>query len=186
MKLLQSMPMRSRVMLVASVFGVLIVAFFLFSLASKPSYSMIATGLDPAKTGKMTAALDASGIPYELRNNGTALAVEKSSTAQAQIALAEGGVSASSSGGEAWESFDNAKLGSSNFQQQVAYQRALEMQVAQTIGQIDGVSGAQVQLTLPDDQLFADEAEPSTAAVLLTGDATSMDPSAVQGIANLV
>ena len=187
MKLLQNMPMRSRLMLGASVVGVLIVAFFLFSLASKPSFSMVATGLDPAKTGKMTAALDASGVAYELRNNGTALAVEKSQTAQAQIALADAGLSTSGTGGgEAWEQFDNAKLGASNFQQQVAYQRALEAQIAATIGQVEGVSGAQVQLTLPDDQLFADEAQPATAAVLLSGDSTSMESGAVQGIANLV
>lgn len=186
MKLLQSMPMRQRILLGGSVLGVLIVAFFLFSLVSKPSYSMIATGIDPAQTGKMTAALDEAGVPYELRNNGTALAVEKSSTAQAQIALAEGGLNAGGQGTNAWESFDNAKLGSSNFQQQVAYQRALETQIAQTIGQVEGVSGAQVQLTLPEDQLFADEANPTTAAVLLTGDMTSMEPGAVQGIANLV
>lgn len=187
MKLLQSMPMRQRIMLGASVVGVLIVAFLLFSLASKPTYSMIATGLDPAKTGKMTAALDAAGIPYELRNNGTALAVEKSQTAQAQIALAEQGLSTTGGGGgDAWESFDNAKLGSSSFQQQVAYQRALEQQIAQTIGQVEGVNGAQVQLTLPEDQLFADEADPTTAAVLLTGDMSSLESGAVQGIANLV
>lgn len=187
MKLLQSMPMRQRIVLGASVAGVLVVAFLLFSLASKPTFSMVATGIDPAQTGKMTAALDSAGIAYELRNNGTALAVEKSQTAQAQIALAEQGLSgAAGGGGDAWESFDNAKLGASSFQQQVAYQRALEQQIAQTIGQVDGVSGAQVQLTLPEDQLFADEADPTTAAVLLTGDMTSMDSGAVQGIANLV
>lgn len=186
MKLLQSMPMRQRLVLGASVVGVLIVAFFLFSLASKPSFSMIATGIEPAQTGKMTAALDAVGIPYELRNNGTALAVEKSQTAQAQIALAGEGLSGTGGGGEPWAGFDEQKLGSSNFQQQVAYQRALEAQIAQTIGQIEGAGGATVQLTLPDDQLFADEAKPATAAVLLSGDTSQMDPGAVQGIANLV
>jgi flagellar M-ring protein FliF len=186
MKLLQSMPMRQRLILGASVVGVLIVAFFLFSLASKPSYALIASGLDPAKTGKMTAALDAQGIGYELRNNGTALAVEKASTAQAQIALAEQGLGGGVSQQPGFELLDEQKLGSSSFQQKVAYQRALEGQVAQTIGQVEGVSGAQVQLTLPEDQLFADEAEPATAAVLLSGDTTTMQPGAVQGIANLV
>ena len=42
-----------------------------------------------------------------------------------------------------FELLDKQKLGSSTFQQQIAYQRALEGQISQTIGQIDGISGAQ-------------------------------------------
>ena len=185
MKLLQTMTMRQRLMLAGSALAVIVVAYFLFSLATKPSYSMLSTGLDPAQTGKMTAALDAQGIGYELRNNGTALAVEKTKSAQAQIALADAGLSGSGTT-EPWAGFDKQKLGSSSFQQKVAYQRALEAQIAQTVGQVDGVSGAQVQLTMPDDQLFADEAKPATAAVLLSGDSSSLQPGAVRGIANLV
>jgi flagellar M-ring protein FliF len=51
---------------------------------------------------------------------------------------------------------------------------------------VDGVSGATVQLTLPDDQLFQDEAKPTTAAVLLTGESTGFDSAAIKGMANLV
>ena len=83
--------------------------------------------------------------------------------------------------------FDKQQLGSSNFQQQITYQRALEGQLAQTIESIQGVSSAQVQLVLPNpqDQLFSDSTQPSTAAVLLSG-STSLDPSSVRGIAQLV
>jgi flagellar M-ring protein FliF len=179
------MSMRQRLMLAGSALAVVVVAFLLLRLASAPSYALVSTGLDPAKTGKMTAALDAQGIAYELRNNGTALAVEKSQTGQAQIALSEEGLNGNGTT-QPWASFDDQKLGSSNFQQKVAYQRALEGQIAQTIGQVDGVSGAQVQLTIPDDQLFAEEAKPATAAVLLSGEATGLEAGAVRGIANLV
>jgi flagellar M-ring protein FliF len=65
------------------------------------------------------------------------------------------------------------------------YQRALEGQLAQTIGQIDGVAGAQVSLVLPQDQLFQDQQSASRAGVLLTTDAT-LEPGAVRGIATLV
>src|SRR3954452_8490466 len=102
----------------------------------------------------MTSAVDSQGIVYELRNNGTALAVDKGKTDKAQVALAAKGLTGRSQPG--FELLDKQKLGASSFQQQVAYQRALEGQIAQTIGQIDGVSGAQVQLTMPKDDLFAD------------------------------
>jgi flagellar M-ring protein FliF len=185
MNVLQSMPMRSRLMLAGSVLAVVVIAFVLFRLASAPSYSLVATGLDPAKTGKMTTTLDAQGIGYQLRNNGTALAVESGSTAKAQVALAGAGLSGGSTQ-PGFELLDQQKMGSSSFQQQVAYQRALEGQIAQTLGQVSGVSGAQVQLTLPQDQLFASDEKPATAAVLLSGDASTLAPGAVRGMANLV
>ena len=49
------------------------------------------------------------------------------------------------------------------------------------------MSSAQVQLVLPNPQaqLFSDNVQPSTAAVLLSG-STSLDPGAVKGIAQLV
>jgi flagellar M-ring protein FliF len=179
-----AMNNRQRIALGASTLGALVVAFLLFRMMSQPSYTTIASGLDPARTGQMTAALDSQGIGYELRNNGTALAVEKGKTDKAQVALAAKGLTGKSQPG--FELLDKQKLGASSFQQQVAYQRALEGQIAQTIGQINGVSGAQVQLTMPQDSLFADEQKPATAAVLLGGGATTLDGSAVRGIANLV
>src|SRR5579884_1205913 len=154
------------------------------NFASKPSYSTLLTGLDPAQTGKITSALDAKGIGYELQNGGTALAVNSSQTSQARIALAAGGLLGSQQPG--FSLLDNQQLGASNFQQQVTYERALEGQLDQTIQQIQGVDSAQVNLVIPNqqDQLFADTSQSSSASVLLS--APNLDPNAVKGIAQLV
>ena len=61
-------------------------------MVSQPSYSTLATGLEPAQTGKMTSTLDQQGIGYELQNNGTALAVQSDETARARVALAGAGL----------------------------------------------------------------------------------------------
>jgi len=182
---LQAISPRGRIVLVASALGIALIAFVLFRVASAPSYTTIQAGVDPAKTGKITAALDQAGIPYKLESNGTAIAVVSGQESKARVALAGQGLAA---GGTqpGFELLDKQKLGASTFQQQVAYQRALEGQIAQTIGQIDGISGAQVQLTLPKDDLFADEKQPATAAVLLNADSATVDPAAVRGIASLV
>jgi flagellar M-ring protein FliF len=184
--LLANVTPRGRIVLGAVALGTLVVLVLLMRMASAPSYSTMLTGLDPAQTGKATAALDTRGIGYELQNNGTALAVEKGKTAQARIALASAGITGASAQ-PGYELLDRQKLGTSNFQQQVNYQRALEGEIAKTVEQVEGVSGAQVQLVLPDReaQLFSDNASPATAAVLLDG-ASSLDPSAVRGIAQLV
>ena len=183
----RALPARSKAIIAVSAVAILAIAFLMLRVAGAPSYTMLASGLDPAQTGKITAALDEQGIAYELRNNGTALAVEKAQAAQAQVALAGQGVSLDAgAGGKGFELFDEQKLGASEFQQQVTYQRALEGEIARTIGGVDGVTNPSVQLVLPEDDLFADEATPATAAVMLGNSADSMDPGAVRGIAQLV
>jgi flagellar M-ring protein FliF len=179
------LPARTKGILAVSTVAMLGVAFLLLRIASAPSYQLLSSGLDPAQTGKITTALDAGGIAYELRNNGTALAVEKSQVGQARVALGSQGVALG--GAKAgFELFDKQKLGASEKQQEVTYQRALEGEIANTIDGVSGVSNAQVQLVMPKSDLFADTTTPATAAVMLGNTADSLQPGAVAGIAQLV
>src|SRR3954463_9375127 len=182
--LLANTTPKGKAVLAASALGIVAALLLMVKLASAPSYTTMLTGLDPAETGKITSALDSSGVGYEIKNNGTALAVDKGKVAQARIALAEQGLPAKGQPG--FELFDKQKLGASDFQQKVTYQRALEGQIATTIGQVQGVGGATVSLVLPEDQLFSEDQTPATAAVLLNGPSSNLDPSAVRGIASLV
>ncbi|HEX3834924.1 MAG TPA: flagellar basal-body MS-ring/collar protein FliF [Solirubrobacteraceae bacterium] len=168
-----------------SVAAGLVFLVVLMQMASAPSYATLETGLDPSQTGKITSTLSTQGIAYQLQNNGTALAVQSDKTAQARVALATAGLLGTSQPG--FSLMDKQQLGQSNFQQQVTYERALEGQLASTIETIDGVSSAQVNLVLPNaqDQLFADQQQPSTASVLLSGSST-LQSSSVRGIAQLV
>ncbi len=168
-----------------SAIAAILFLYVAIGMVSTPSYSTLMAGLDPAQTGKITSTLDAKGIKYQIQNNGTALAVQSSETAQARIALATAGLLGTSTQ-PGMSLFDNTQLGSSNFQQQITYQRALEGQLAQAIQSIQGVTSAQVNLVLPNpqDQLFSSTQASATAAVLLSG-STSLDPSSVRGIAQL-
>jgi flagellar M-ring protein FliF len=185
MAVLQSLSLRGRITLGAVALGTLVVLVLLFKVASAPQMQTVQAGLDPAQAAKVTGALDERGIAYELTNGGTAVAVEAGKAPQARMALATAGVGGGAGADQpGFELLDQQKLGTSSFQQQVAYQRALEGQIAQTIGQIAGVSSAQVRLSMPKDELFTDEQKPATAAVLLGG--SGLDPGAVKGIASLV
>jgi flagellar M-ring protein FliF len=174
---------RGRAIMGASVLGVIVFAFILMKVASAPSYSQIASGMDPAETPKVTQALDKAGVKYQVRNNGTAIAVDKKQEGDAKIALASAGLPGKTQAG--YELFDKQKLGASDFQQQVTYQRALEGEIAGTIEQIQGIQSAQVNLVLADDQLFQDDTQPARASVLLQTD-QNMDPNASRGIASIV
>ena len=167
---------------VAIVFLVLV-----FQMASAPSYSTMLTGLDPAQTGKITATLDSQGhrLPdpeqrHRARRDSQARRRRPASRWPRPACWAR-------PRSPGWSCSTTSSSAPRNFQQQITYQRALEGQLAQTIEQIQGVSGAQVQLVLPNtqDQLFSDTTQKATAAVLLS-DGGSLDPNAVRGIAQLV
>ena len=121
-----------------------------------------------------------------MRNNGTALAVQKAATPQARIALAAG-VEATGGGTQpGYELLDESKLGASQFQQQLAAQRALEGEVARTLRTVKGVKNPTVRLVLPQDDMFQDEATPATAAVMLGNPADTLEPGAARGMAQVV
>src|SRR3954454_3866220 len=53
------------------------------------------------------------------------------------------------------------------------------------INGVEGVTGSNVQLVLPEDTLFADEKSPATASVMLQNTADTLQPGAVRGIAQM-
>src|ERR1700689_4387279 len=117
----------------APVAAILFIYLFLH-MVSAPSYATVASGLNPAQTGKMTSALDQQGIGYELQDGGTALAVQSNQVSQARVALASAGVLNGSH--TDLGIFEKQNLGESNFQQQVNYQRALQGQLEETIDNV--------------------------------------------------
>ena len=184
-QVINKLPPKGWAVLGAAVFGSVALLFFILHFATKPSYATLLTGLNPAQTGKITSTLSTQGIPYQIQGNGTAIAVISTDTAQARVALASANLLTQNQ--PDFSLFDKSQLGASDFQQQVTYQRALEGQLAETIDNIQGVNGAQVQLVLPSaqQQLFADTNSKTTAAVLLSG-GSGLDAGQVRGIAQLV
>ena len=167
-----------------AVAAILFIYLFVHTV-SQPSYSTLASGVEPSQTGKMTSTLSAAGISYQLQNSGTAIAVQSNEVAKARVALAGANLLGNTQPG--FSLFEKGKLGESNFQQQVTYQRALQGQLAETIDSVQGVSGAQVELVLPSsqNQIFGESQNTSSAAVLLAG-TSSLDSASVRGIAQLV
>ena len=179
-----SLETRSQLTLVGAVIGVLLTFYFIYSYAGKQSYTAVASNLDPAQTGNAEKALASAGVGYRVAAGGTELDVPSGQLSQARIALATKGVLGSSPS-SSFSSFSKSSLGTTDFQQQVQYQQALQDEIAQTIEQIQGVNSATVTLVLPQETLFADQQSPASAAVLLNGGA-NLDSGTVAGIARLV
>lgn len=175
---------RGKLALGGAALALVILVFVLFQMATKQSYSTLATGIEPAETGKVTGTLESNGIPFKVENDGTTVAVPDSEVSAARIALAESDALGGAKPG--FELFEKQSFGASDFQQKVTYQRALEGELERTIDQIEGVRGSNVQVTLPEEQLFSAEAVKPTAAVLVDTESGPLGAASVRGIAHLV
>jgi flagellar M-ring protein FliF len=182
-ELWRSLEPRGQLTIVVGGLLVVVTFYFLYSYSSKPSYTALVTGVDPAQTGQMTSALASAGVAYRVANGGTEIDVPAGSISQGRIALAAKGLT---NGGQVgFEIFNSVSLGATDFQQKIDYQRALEGEIDRAIQQINGITSADVQLVIPDDTLFANQSSKATAGVLLTS-AGQLDSTTVSGIAHLV
>ncbi len=106
---------------------------------------------------------------------------------QQRINLSGQGLPAGTGGGDGYSLLDNSSMTSSDFQQKVTYQRALEGELRKTIEAIDGVQTAVVHLAIPADDVFTDSAGTPTASVLVkTAPTVSLNASQVEAIVHLV
>lgn len=151
---------------------------------SAPSYAVLMAGLEPEDAAAVTAALDESGVPYQLEGGGSTVLVPQDVVQAQRLAVAAKGLPAGSTK-NGWAAFDQQGLTSSSFQQQVAYQRALEATLAGSVGEIDGIRSAQVHLALPEKRLFTDDAEAARASVLVDTGGT-LPTDTVDAITHLV
>lgn len=181
---LAKLSTRGKIALGGAGLAVVVLLYVMFQMATQQSHATLASGIDPAETGDITKVLEEKGIGFETGDGGTSVAVAESDVDKARIALAESNVVGGSKPG--FELFDKQQFGASDFQQKVTYQRAREGELERTIAQVDGVDGVTVQLTLPEDQLFAAESVSPTAAVLIGGGSGSLGAASVRGVAQLV
>lgn len=156
----------------------------LVSWLGRPTMSPVFSDLTPADASAVVDQLEAKGVPYELAAGGATVLVPESQLYEVRIALAAQGLPSSDDG---YSLLDDMGMTSSDFQQQVTYQRAIEGELARTIEAIDGVGTATVHLAIPEESVFVEETSAPTASVFVdleTG--ATLDTDAVQAVVNLV
>ncbi|NTV95810.1 MAG: flagellar M-ring protein FliF, partial [Thiobacillus sp.] len=86
-----------------------------------------------------------------------------------------------------FELMDNPKLGMTQFQEQVTYQRALEGELARTIQTLAPVEAARVHLAIPKPSVFIrDQQKPSASVLVNLYGGRTLDASQVGAIRHLV
>jgi flagellar M-ring protein FliF len=142
--------------------------------------------LDPQDSGQIIQTLDAKNIPYDIKAGGKQIYVPGDEVLQLRVSLAEQGLPGGGSVG--YEIFDsNQGIGTTNFVQNVNLLRALEGELARTIGAMKNVRGARVHLVMPRRELFSRERQKASASVVLQVQGSGrLGKEQVQAIQHLV
>jgi flagellar M-ring protein FliF len=171
---------------IIGILGLLLGGYFFMSWAAKPSYAPLFTGVAPAEASAIVDQLNAAGTPYQLAAGGSTILVPQALVYDTRIAMSGKGI-APTGGSGGWGLLDKQGITTSKFQQNVAYQRALEGELARTVQGIDGVETAVVHLALPEKGVFTKATDAATASVLVgTLPGRDLTSGQVQAIVNLV
>lgn len=128
-------------------------------------YDVLFTQLSDGDAGTVVTELKRQKVPYRLAGDGTTIEVPASQVHETRLRLMSGGLPLS--GAVGFEIFDKQGLGATEQSQRVSYQRALQGELARTIGTIEGVRQARVHLVLPESTLFRRDRQDARAAVTL-------------------
>lgn len=177
----------SRILALGGV-ALLLLGFFAFviSRAAAPSYSLLFSELELRDAQQLTQRLDSMGVRYRLSAGGDAIMVPSDEVLRLRMSLAQDGLPVGATVG--YELFDRADpFTTSDFLGNVNLRRAVEGELARTIGTLRQVRAARVHIVEPKRSLFGrEEVRPSASIVLSLRQRGSLDRRQVDGIRHLV
>ncbi|MDN5325483.1 MAG: flagellar M-ring protein FliF [Moorella sp. (in: firmicutes)] len=170
--------------LVAVTLAALLAAGFLVQWLVRPQYAPLFTNMQQQDAAAVTAKLKEMKVPYRLTGDGTTIEVPKDQIYQLRLDLASAGVL---NNGQGFELFDQNKLGMTDFERNLDYQRALQEELRRTIITLNEVEDARVHLVIPQPSVFLQEQQPPSAAVVLKlKPLARLKPEQVKGIMELI
>lgn len=152
-----------------AVVAVMLLGFFGFLImrAQTPNLAPLYTGLSLEDSSAIVTELQTLNIPYELRGEGDTILIPRDQITTTRMTLAGSGLP--QRGQVGYEIFDQqSTLGATSFVQNLNNVRALEGELARTIGSLTRIKSARVHLVLPERELFRRERTDPSASIVLS------------------
>lgn len=166
----------------AAIIGVM-AAFWIWS--QQPDYRILFSNYSDKDGGAIVASLEQMNVPYKFSDSGSAILVPAAQVHEARLKLAASGLP--KGGNIGFEVMEGQKFGTSQFIEQVNFQRAMEGELEKTVQSIGAVEAARIHLAIPKPSVFVRDAQNPTASVMLNLRAgRSLDQRQVAAIVHLV
>lgn len=174
-----------RVMLGLVIVALLGGGFAFTKWVSQPTYAPLYSNLATTDASAIVEELNASGGKYTLADGGATVMVPKDQVYNLRLQMSGKGLPAGK--GTGYALLDKQGITTSEFQQNIQYQRALEGELSNTLQAMEGVRTAVVHVALPKKDVFADSSRKPTASVLLSlAPGKSLNGGQVDAVTHLV
>ncbi|MGB3261795.1 flagellar basal-body MS-ring/collar protein FliF [Paenisporosarcina sp.] len=173
--------------IIGTFLATLILLFIVVFFSSRTSYASLYTNLSPAEAGEIKTAIEEQGIPVQVSSDGKAISVPSEEISNLKVSLAAEGIP--KSGNVNYSIFsENMGLGMTDRHFDVVERDAMQNELANLIKQINGVTEANVMITLPKENVWiTDEESVATASVVVKGDPTfQLDQKQINGLYHLI
>lgn len=180
-----NLPAGRKVGLMVALAAVIAIVVGSWIWAQTPDYRILYANLSDRDGGAVVESLQKLNIPFKMAEGGGAIMVPSGMVYEARLKLASQGLPKGGAAG--FDLMDNMKIGATQFQESVAYQRALEGEITRTIEAISAVQGARVHLAMPKDTVFVREQQKPSASILINlYPGRTLEKAQVEGIVHLV
>lgn len=150
------------IMASAAVIAVLVGALM---WSQTPEYRVLYNNVADQDGAAIIGALQQMNVPYKFSSNGGAILVPEKQVHEVRLRLAGQGLPKGNLPG--FELMENQKFGSSQFLEQVNYQRALEGELGRSIQSLSAVQSARVHLAIAKPSVFSRDKQQPSVSVLL-------------------
>ncbi|HIP60036.1 MAG TPA: flagellar basal body M-ring protein FliF [Campylobacterales bacterium] len=187
--LFQSLTTKQKAIIGASTVSVIgfIVFLVLYTNAKNGTldgYRVLFDNISASDSALVIEQLEKDNVPYKILNEGT-IKVPKDFVYKERITIAALGIPKNSKVG--FELFDKQDFGETDFAQKIKYLRALEGELARTIGSLTPIEDAKVHIALPKESVFVEKATMPTASVILNINPNmKLSNKQIIGIKNLI
>lgn len=176
-----------RAIVAVAALALLLGAFGLTRWIAQPTWTPLYGNLSGSDANAIVEQLRSDNVQYKLADGGATVLVPQAQVYALRVELSGKGLPAGDSSNGGYSLLDKQGITATDFQQNVAYRRALEGEMDKTLEAIDGVGAAVVHLALPKKDVFATEQDKPTASVLLElQPGTTLDRGQVRSITHLV
>jgi len=171
--------------LIGGALALLAVLMLAFYMNRQADWKVLYANLSDKDGGAVIAQLTQMNVPYKHAEGGQAILVPADRVHDSRLRLASQGLPKGSIAG--FELMDNNRLGMTQFQERLSFQRGLEGELTRSIQALSSVADARVHLALPNQNGFFREQQKPSASVLLTlHSGRTLDRAQIAGIVHLV